>query len=99
MLPSITCRGHRGGSQVWGCPTALWKPLVAADGSFGIQTNQFGFNVACASGVVVVVEACTNLANPTWTTLQTKALTADTFHFGDPNWTNYPSRMYRLRTL
>ena len=29
-----------------------------------MQTNQFGFNINWASGMVVVVEACTDLTNP-----------------------------------
>ena len=50
-----------------GRPTALWKPQVqAGDASFGVRTNQFGFNIAWASGMVVVVEACANLDNPVW---------------------------------
>src|ERR1035441_3751349 len=49
-------------SMFSGRPTALWKPQVqAGDASFGVRTNQFGFNIAWASGMVVVVEACANL--------------------------------------
>jgi len=49
------------------------------------------------SGLVIVVEACTNLANPIWTPLQTNTLIGGSFYFGDPAWTNYPGRFYRLR--
>src|ERR1035437_1771051 len=58
-------------------PTALWRPLVkTSDGSFGARANQFGFNIAWASGKVVVVEASTNVANPLWSPVGTNTLTA-----------------------
>ncbi len=80
-------------------PTALWLPQVhTSDGVFGVRTNQFGFNIAWASGQVVVVEAATNLANPTWLPLQTNTLTADTLYFSDPQWINHPGRFYRIRS-
>lgn len=80
-------------------PTALWLPQPqTSDANFGVQTNQFGFNISWASGQTVVVEACTNLANPVWTPLQTNTLTGDAFYFSDPQWTNHPIRLYRLRS-
>ena len=63
-----------------------------------VQTNQFGFNIAWASGQVVAVEACTDLANPIWSPLQTNTLSSDTPYFSDPHWTNYPARFYRVRS-
>ena len=32
----------------------------------GVQTNGFGFTITGSSNLVIVVEACTNLANPIW---------------------------------
>ena len=81
-----------------GLPTALWLPQVQNNVIFGVQSNQFGFNINWASGQTVVVEVCTDLANPTWFPLQTNTLTADSVYFSDPNWTNYPGRFYRLRS-
>jgi hypothetical protein len=82
-----------------GIPTALWLPAVqTSDGSFGVQTDQFGFNINWASGKTVVVEACTNLSNPDWQPVQTNTLTTGSAYFSDPQWTNYPGRFYRLRT-
>lgn len=79
-------------------PTALWLPEVQThDGSFGVRTNRFGFNLTWASGMAVVVETCTNLAQPFWSPLQTNTLTGDTFYFSDPGWTNCPQRFYRVR--
>ena len=73
------------------------KPLVqTTDASFGVRTNQFGFNIVWASGRIIVVEASEDLANHVWLPLQTNALTSDTLYFSDPQWTNYPSRFYRI---
>jgi hypothetical protein len=86
--------------DLWGGrPTALWPPYVQSGGyGFGVQMNQFGFDVNYVSGVVVVVDACTNLVNPCWIPLQTNTLIGDSFHFSDPNWTNHPARFYRIRS-
>jgi hypothetical protein len=92
-----TAQGPNFYPGVTGLPTALWLPLIlSTDGSFGFQTNQFGFNITWASGWTVRVEACTNLANPDWTTLGANTMTNGLSYFSDPQWTNYPSRFYRL---
>ncbi len=80
-------------------PTALWLPQVQTVGvGFGTQTNQFGFNINWASDQTIVVEACTDLANPIWTPVATNTLTGGSSYFSDPQWTNYPGRFYRLRS-
>ena len=85
-----------------GLPTALWllpNPVILNTGpSFGVQTNGFGFIISWATNVPVVVEACTNLANPTWSPVGTNTLTGGSAYFSDPQWTNYPGRFYRLRS-
>lgn len=86
------------GATFGGRPTALWRPkMLTGDASFGVRTNQFGFNISWAGGMTVAVEASTNLTNPVWTSLQTNVFTVDTLYFGDPQWMNYPMRFYRLR--
>jgi hypothetical protein len=78
-----------------GLNTVLWNPQSQCnDGSFGIQSNQFGFNIAGNSNIVVVVNVCTNLSNPVWTPVQTLTLTNGTAYFSDLQWTNYPSKFY-----
>jgi hypothetical protein len=75
----------------------LWNPLIQANGTnFGVTNNQFGFNITGTNNYTVVVEACTNLACPVWTPLQTATLTNGSFYFSDPQWTNYSSRYYGL---
>ena len=76
-------------------PTMLWD-AHAQPGSFGFYSNQFGFNITGSSNLVVVIEASTSLANPTWYPLQTNTLTGSTLYFTDPQWTNYPGRFYRV---
>jgi len=49
-----------------------------------------------SANISVVVEACTNLANPVWQPMQTNALTGGTSYFSDAKWTNYHSRFYRI---
>jgi hypothetical protein len=86
------------GSTFPGVPTALWQPQVqTADSSFGVRTNQFGFDINWASGMTVVVEASPTLIDPTWSPLSTNTLTTGSSYFADPQWTNYPTRFYRLR--
>ena len=88
------------GSTFGGRPTAQWllpNPLIL-NNSFGVQTNGFGFIISWATNIPVVVEACTSLANPVWSPLQTITLTNGSSYFSDPQWTDYPSRFYRLRS-
>ena len=96
-LPGTT--GWENFALLTGLPTVLWTPQAqAGDAIFGVRTNCFGFNINWASGQTVVVDACTDLANPVWFPLQTNTLTADSVYFSDPDWTNYPGRFYRLRS-
>ena len=89
-------------STFGGLPTALWflpNPLILDNcTSFGVRTNAFGFIISWATNISVVVEACTNLANHTWSPVATNTLTGGWSYFSDPRWTNYHSRFYRLRT-
>ena len=92
-LPSTT-----GWGEIYsGRPTALWKPQMSGDANFGVRSNQFGFNIAWASGMVVVVDVSTNLLNPDWSPVRTNTLAGDSSYYGDPQWTNHPTRVYRLR--
>lgn len=94
------------GTTGWGSTlafvvTALWElpyPLILSSSpSFGVVTNQFGFTVSWATNLSVVVEASTNLSNPVWEPLQTNTLSGGSFYFSDSQWTNHPTRFYRLR--
>jgi hypothetical protein len=54
-----------------------------------LGNNQFGFNIIGSSHLVIVVQDCTNLANPVWSPIATDTLntfvgTNGTSHFRDP---------------
>jgi hypothetical protein len=87
------------GTTFAGLPTAVWHPRMETnDASFGVRTNQFGFNIKWGSGMTIVVEASTELANPVWSPVGANTLTSGSSYFSDPEWTNYPVRFYRLRS-
>jgi hypothetical protein len=67
--------------------------ILLTDGSFGVRSNHFGFNLRAAAGQVVVVETSTDLVN--WTALATNAVGASPFYFSDPAPPNSPCRFYR----
>jgi hypothetical protein len=88
--------------------TAGWNPQVqTSDATFGVQTNRFGFPIIGTCGMAIVVQACTNLANPSWSSVATNTFTTwplfppgtnttSSSYFSDSEWTNYPTRFYRL---
>jgi hypothetical protein len=79
-------------------PIVPWNPQVqTGDASFGVKSNQFGFNITGTNNFTVVVAASTNLASPVWVPLQTITLTNGSFYFSDPEWTNHSSRYYSLQ--
>jgi hypothetical protein len=86
-------------AQLTGLPTMLWNPQVqTSDASFGVRTNCFCFTITGTTNIPIVLEACTNLANPTWIPLQSCTLTNGLLYFSDPDWTNNPARFYRIRS-
>lgn len=89
------------GSTLGGRPTASWflpNPLILSSPNFGVRTNAFGFVVSWATNLSVVVDACVDLANAAWSPVSTNALMDGWFYFSDPDWTNYPARLYRIRS-
>jgi len=82
-----------------GRPAVLWNPLAqSGDGKFGVQSNQFGFNITGTTNIPMVVVATTNLANAVWTPLQSCLVTNGSIYFSDPQYSNFPSRIYRIRS-
>jgi hypothetical protein len=79
-LPGTTGWGSTFGSR----PTVLWNPQIQP-GSVGVKSNQFGFNITGSGNLVIVIEASTNLANPTWSPLQTNTLNGSSLYFTDPS--------------
>jgi uncharacterized delta-60 repeat protein len=77
--------------------SAETRPVIlSSDGSFGFQTNQFGFTVRALPGQSIVIEASTNFVN--WVPLQTNLVTdLAQFAFRDSTSGLYPRRYYRAR--
>jgi hypothetical protein len=94
-LPGTT--GWTNFAQLAGIPTVLWNPQAqTTDASFGVQSNQFGFNITGTANIPIVVEANTNLTQPSWTMLFNGTVTNGMVYFSDPQWVNYPDRFYRI---
>jgi hypothetical protein len=86
-------------STFGGLQAVLWNPQAQTGGAtFSVRSNQFGFNITGTANIPIVIEACTNPANPIWLPLQTCTLTNGSIYFSDPDWTNYPTRLYRVRS-
>lgn len=94
------------GTTGWGTtygsrPTVMLgapAPRIGDSGSLGVQSNQFSFTVAGVTNQTVVIETCTDLTQIDWLPIATNTLINGSSYFSDPQWTNYPSRFYRLRS-
>jgi hypothetical protein len=84
-------------SPFGGLPAKLWNPSIQTTNfSFGVQNNQFGFNITGTTNIPIVVEACTSLANATWIPLNSCFVTNGSIFFSDSQWTNHSTRFYRI---
>jgi hypothetical protein len=90
------------GASYGGATTAFWtlpQPLILTSGkTLGIQSNSFKFTVSWATNANVVVETSANLTDSGWQPMQTNHLTNGVFYFHDSQWSNHPSRLYRIRS-
>ncbi|HYG34381.1 MAG TPA: leucine-rich repeat domain-containing protein, partial [Clostridia bacterium] len=87
------------GPTLGGWPTKLWNPTVQTGApQFGIHDSCFGFTITGTPDIPIAVAACTDPAKPIWTPLQTCTLTNGSIYFSDPDWTNYPTRFYRIQS-
>ena len=77
-------------------PTALWVPSVAKVDYSG-EGGHFGFTASWAADQTALVQACTNLTVPEWSTLCTTNIPASgSFDFHDSDSSSYPARFYRV---
>ena len=92
--------GTTGWTSVFGGrPAVLWNPKAQTNAEgFGVRQNRFGFNITGTPDIPLVVEASTNAAAGSWVSLQSGTLTNGLIYFIDPQWTNYPNRLYRIRS-
>jgi hypothetical protein len=81
-----------------GLPTVLWNPTVPTDDpNFGVQSDEFGFTITGTDGLIIVVEATADLADPDWSPVSTNTLIGGSSYFSDPDWADHSTRVYRLR--
>src|SRR5438552_17539457 len=66
--------------------------------NFGAQPDSFSFIISWATNRSVVVEACTDLAHPTWSPVGTNTLSEGWSYFSDLERTNSSGRFYRIRS-
>jgi hypothetical protein len=86
------------GGSFGGCPAVLWNPRIQT-GKAGVgQTSPVGVSVVGTPNIPFVLETAANVTTGPWTSLQTGTLTNGSVSFTDPEWTNYPSRFYRIRS-
>lgn len=72
----------------------LWNPQAQ---NASVTAGQFGFEITGPTNAVIVIQACTNLANPIWIPVSTNTLDGNgTSSFSDSQGANYPSRFYRF---
>jgi hypothetical protein len=87
------------GATFAGRPAKLWNPLIQSSGpGLGVRTNGFGFNITGTTNIPILVEACSSIASASWISLQTCTLTNGSVYFSDPDWIDYPTRFYRIRS-
>jgi hypothetical protein len=78
-------------------PTVLWNPTIQATGTnFGIQGDQYGFDITATTNLPIAIEACDDLSQSDWVVLKRLTLTNGMFHYSEPFDTNKPARFYRI---
>ena len=90
------------GTTFGGIPTAPWtlpNPTILPGSLWVGSGYAFGFTISWATNLSVVIEASTDPAGAVWQPVRTNALFNGVFYFHDPEWTNYPARFYRVRSL
>jgi len=79
-----------------GLDCVLWNPLIQINGAgFGLQNNQFGFDITGTANIPIVVEA-KNSTNSVWTPRMSLMLTNGGYHYSEPLQTNPSVYFYRI---
>jgi hypothetical protein len=90
------------GGSFSGRPTAFWvraNPVILnPNAASGGQNEGFTFTISWATNIPIVIEASTNLASRSWLPVSTNTLVGGQFAFRDAQWTNFPNRVYRIRS-
>jgi hypothetical protein len=82
-----------------GRPAVLWNPqLQTGDPAFGPRSGGFGLPITGTADIPILVEALAGLSEGTWVPLQSCTLTNGSIQLSDPQWKNFPTRFYRVRS-
>jgi hypothetical protein len=81
------------GATFCGVAAEAWTPQISAPIA---TTDSFQFTVEWANGQIIRVQACTNLAEPSWVDLSTNTITDGSCSFGDSGWAAFDRRYYRV---
>jgi hypothetical protein len=97
-IPPLPLFGGAGGITSGFTFCCLTDIQILTHGSFGVGQNGFEFPIIGLANTPIVIEASTNLAVSSWVPLLNGVL-SNGMVFGDSQWTNYPARFYRVRSL
>jgi hypothetical protein len=87
------------GTTFGGRPAVLWNPLIqTGDANFGHHSLGFRLPITGTPNIPIVIEAANDPTGSTWTPLQSCTLTNGLIYFSDAQWTNFQSRIYRIRS-
>ncbi len=87
--------GHSGFGTSWAlCPVAPWKARLSIGEQ--VEGEPVAVDILWGAAETVVLEACTNLADPAWIPVCTNTLTGDGATIGDLECTNHLGRFYRI---
>lgn len=79
-------------------PRVLPYPVILELGIDSVRPDPvFGFLISWATNQAVIVESRTDLTEANWTAIATNALVNGSWRFIDPEWTQHPTRFYRVR--
>lgn len=97
-LPCATGWGAYFGGSTYGIPAVMWNPpIVTSNGTFWLQSNDFGFAANGPIYLSATLQATTNLQNPaSWTNLQSLIITNGYIFVTNQAWTKNSNQFYRL---
>ena len=73
-------------------PTSIWPQFLNAES----RPVGFVFDIVASENQILVIEMCTDLSSGVWTPVSTNTIAEGSIEYTDVDWTNAPSRYYRV---